>query len=139
MVTRVVDSHESVTGTESPRVTASASSYLMRGRRIQLRQVESVTLPNWLSGNCRSRNVFTPSSVPANLSVMYRFMPWTMDTTAIRNITPMNTPTTENALFSFCDRRVWIARRTASKKRMAGGYSYRRASTGSSRAALLAG
>src|ERR1700694_403263 len=45
-------------------------------------------------------------------------MPCTMETTAIRNMTPMNTPTTEKALLSFCDRRVWIARRTASKKGM---------------------
>jgi hypothetical protein len=50
-------------------------------------------------------------------------MPWTIDTTAIKNMTPMNTPMTENALLSFCDRRVWIARRTASKKRITRGYS----------------
>jgi len=57
--------------------------------------------------------------VPANLSVMYRFIPCTTETTAMRNITPMNTPTIEKALFSFCARRVWRARRIASKKGMA--------------------
>ncbi len=95
----------------------------MRGRRRQVRQVESVTLPICTSGNCRSRNVFTPRIVPANLSVMYRFMPCTTDTTAIRNITPMNTPTMEKALFSFCDRMVCRARRMASKNGMEAGYS----------------
>src|SRR5690349_19223408 len=80
--------------------------------------MESVTLPICTSGNCRSRNVFTPRSVPANLSVMYRFIPCTTDTTAIRNITPMNTPMMENALLSFCARMVSRASRTASRKAM---------------------
>ena len=39
-------------------------------RRIHVRHIESVTLPSCTSGNWRRRNVFTPSSVPANLSVM---------------------------------------------------------------------
>ncbi len=34
----------------------------------------------------------------------------------MRNITPMNTPTMEKALFSFCARMVCKARRMASKK-----------------------
>src|SRR2546430_10857067 len=54
----------------------------------------------------------------------------------MRNITPMNTPMIEKALLSFCARMVCRARRMASKK---GIYSYRSASTGSSRAAFLAG
>ena len=37
----------------------------------------------------------------------------------MRNITPMNTPTMEKTLFSFCARMVWKARRIASKKGMA--------------------
>jgi len=36
----------------------------------------------------------------------------------MRNITPMNTPMMEKALFSFCARMVCKARRTASKKAM---------------------
>ena len=36
----------------------------------------------------------------------------------MRNITPMNTPTMEKTLFSFCARMVWKARRMASKKGM---------------------
>src|SRR5438046_9574741 len=63
-------------------------------------------------------------------------MPCTTDTTAMRNITPMNTPMIEKVLLSFCARMVCRARRMASKK---GIYSYRSASTGSSRAAFLAG
>ena len=29
-------------------------------------------------------------------------MPWTIETTAIRNITPISTPMSENTLLSFC-------------------------------------
>jgi hypothetical protein len=48
----------------------------------------------------------------------------------------------EKVLFSFCDRIVWNARRMASVNLMARTtvpYSYLKASTGSSRAALVAG
>ena len=69
-VLRVFDSHAASTGTLTPRITACASSYVTRGRRIQTRHMESVTLPIWTSGNWRSRKVFTPKIVPANLSVM---------------------------------------------------------------------
>ena len=47
---------------------------------------------------------------------MYRFMPWTIDTTAIRNVTPMSTPISEKKLLSFWARMVRSAMRTASKK-----------------------
>src|ERR1043166_9061020 len=42
-------------------------------------------------------------------------MPWTTETTAIRNMTPMKTPTMEKELLSFWARSVWKARRMASK------------------------
>ena len=47
---------------------------------------------------------------------MYMFMPCTIDTTAIRNVTPMSTPISEKKLLSFCARIVWSARRTASSQ-----------------------
>jgi len=43
-------------------------------------------------------------------------MPCTTDTTAMRNITPMNTPMIEKVLLSFWARMVCRARRTASRK-----------------------
>ena len=90
-----------ITGTVSPSATASASSNLMRGRRRHARQVESST--SKLTFGARRRwNVFTPTSVPANFSVMYVFMPFTIDHAPIRNVTPMNTPMSANPLFSFC-------------------------------------
>jgi len=67
---RVFDSHAASTGIVTPRATAWASAYVTRGRRRHTRHVESVTLPSCTSGNWRSRNVFTPRIVPANLSVM---------------------------------------------------------------------
>ena len=42
----------------------------------------------------------------ANLSSMYSFMPCTIDTTAIRKVTPISTPISEKKLFSFCARIV---------------------------------
>src|SRR6266852_8719541 len=45
-------------------------------------------------------------------------MPCTTDTTAMRNITPMNTPMIEKALLSFCARMVCRARWMASKNGM---------------------
>ena len=61
--------HAVTTGTRRPWVTASASANLMRGRRRHARQTESSTLKFTL-GRRRRWNVFTPTSVPANLSVM---------------------------------------------------------------------
>ena len=52
-----------------PFVTASASSNVIRGRRAHERQVESDTLGVKL-GWRRTWKVFTPTSVPANFSVM---------------------------------------------------------------------
>src|SRR3989442_3590271 len=43
-------------------------------------------------------------------------MPCTTDTTAMRNITPMNTPMRENRLFNFWARICCSASRTASKR-----------------------
>ena len=47
---------------------------------------------------------------------MYTFMPCTIDTTAIRNVTPISTPISEKKLLSFCARMVFSASRTASSK-----------------------
>ena len=52
-------------------------------------------------GRWRTSNVLAPTRVLANRSTMYRFMPWTMETTAMRKVTPMSTPTSEKKLFSF--------------------------------------
>src|SRR5215218_3658005 len=49
---------------------------------------------------------------------MYAPMPSTIDTTAMRNITPMVTPSSVKKLLSFCTRMVERARRTASKRGM---------------------
>ena len=67
---RVLDSQAVSTGVVTPRTTACASSYVIRGRRSHDFHIESVTLPICTSGNRRSRNVFTPRIVPANFSVM---------------------------------------------------------------------
>src|SRR5207247_10113330 len=95
------DSHAASTGTVTPRITACASSYVTRGRRRHTRHVESVTLPSCTSGNCRNRNVFTPRIVPANLSVMYRFIHCTIDTPEVRTLNPMNYKLMWVASFSF--------------------------------------
>ena len=58
-------------------------------------------LPMLMLGRCRSSKVFAPTSVLANLSTMYRFIPCTMETTAMRKVTPMRTPTSEKKLLSF--------------------------------------
>ena len=56
-----------------------------------------------------------PTSRLANWSSMYTFMPWMMDTTAMRKVTPISTPIREKKLLSFCDRMVRSAIRTASR------------------------
>src|SRR5438445_3940975 len=112
--------HAVIAGTVRPRVTASASANLMRGRRRHERHVESSTL-KLTFGRCRRWNVFTPTSVPANLSVMYTFMPFTIDQAPIRNVTPMNTPIRENPLFSFWVRICCSASRRASNSGTSGG------------------
>src|SRR6267378_1615706 len=111
--------HAVIAGTVSPWVTASASANLMRGRRRHERHVESSTLKLTL-GCLRRWNVFTPTSVPANLSVMYTFMPFTIDQAPIRNVTPMNTPIREKPLFSFWDRICCSASRSASNSGTSG-------------------
>src|SRR5690242_1806368 len=57
---------------------------------------------------------------PAKSSSMYFPMPVTMDTTAMRNITPIITPSRVKKLLSFWTRICWRASLTASKKGMHG-------------------
>ena len=57
-------------------------------------------------GRWRSSKVLTPISALANWSSMYTFMPCTMDTTAMRKVTPISTPISEKKLLSFCARMV---------------------------------
>ena len=113
-VERSVDSHAVMTGTVMPSATAPASLKVIRGRRAHARQVESLMFGVKL-GRRRRWNVFTPTSVPANLSVMYRLMPLTIDQAMMRNVTPMKTPMSEKPLLSFCARTCCSASRTASK------------------------
>src|SRR4051812_14350419 len=68
-------------------------------------------------GRWRSSKVLAPTSVLANRSTMYRFIPCTTDTTATRNITPMRTPTSEKKLLSFCVRIIPTATPPASSSR----------------------
>ncbi len=77
-----------------------------------------MTFPGVKSGRCRSLKVFRPISVLAKRSSMYTFMPCTMDTTAIRNITPISTPMSEKKLLSFWARIAPIAIRIASISRI---------------------
>ena len=49
---------------------------------------------------------------------MYGFIPSTMVTTAIRNMTPISTPTMEKLLLSFCAQIMRSASRMASKNAM---------------------
>src|SRR5215213_8859930 len=51
---------------------------------------------------------------------MYTFMPWTIETTAIRKVTPIKTPSRLKKLFSFWLRIVASAIRTASMNGMSG-------------------
>ena len=73
-----------------------------------------MTLPVSMAGMRRTSKLFTPISPLANRSSMYWFMPWTMETTAMRKVTPISTPMSEKKLFSFCVRMVRSAIRTAS-------------------------
>src|SRR5688572_4198517 len=88
----------------------------MRGRRDHSRHVESVTSPTKTSGIRRSVKVFTPRMRAANSSVMYRLIPSTIDTTAMRNITPIMTPRSVKKLLSFWTLICARASRTDSKK-----------------------
>src|ERR1051326_551311 len=92
----------------------------MRGRRCQAFHCSSVTLPELKLGIRRSWNVLRPTSRLANLSSMYTFMPWTIETTAIRKVTPISTPRREKKLLSFWTRIVSRAIRTASRSSMSG-------------------
>jgi hypothetical protein len=47
-------------------------------------------------------------------------MPPTIDTTAIRKVTPIITPRRVKKLLSFCTQICWRARRTASRKGIGG-------------------
>src|SRR4029077_8950107 len=68
-----------------------------------------------MAGKRRTSKVFTPIRPLANRSCMYRFIPWTIETTAMRKVTPIRTPIREKKLLSFCARMVRRARRMASK------------------------
>ena len=59
-------------------------------------------------------NVLTPRNLPAKSRSTYCAMPLTTDTTAMRNMTPMVTPSRVKKLLSFCTRICARARRTAS-------------------------
>src|SRR5574338_780671 len=98
----------------------------MRGRRIHERQVSSVMFSMTMLGRCRSWNVLMPTSLSANCSSMYTFIPCTIDTTAIRNVTPISTPTREKKLLSFCAQMARSAMRTASISCISGGAFLRR-------------
>ncbi len=58
-------------------------------------------LPMLKLGIRRTWNVLRPTSRLANSFSMYTFMPWTIDTTAIRNVTPISTPRRLKKLLSF--------------------------------------
>jgi hypothetical protein len=55
-------------------------------------------------GCCRRSNEFFVMSLPTRSSSTYRPTPWTIDTMAMRNITPMATPMSVKKLLSFCTR-----------------------------------
>src|SRR5437867_8498668 len=93
----------------------------MRGRRCHARHMSSVTLPELKLGIRGSWKVLRPISLFANLSSMYTFMPCTMETTAIRKVTPISTPIREKKLLSFWTRMVSSAIPTASRSIMSGG------------------
>src|ERR1043165_2795620 len=80
-----------------------------------------VTFPELKFGIRRSWNVFRPTSRLANLSSMYTFMPCTIETTAMRKVTPISTPSREKKLLSFWTRIVSSAMRTASRSIISGG------------------
>ena len=57
--------------------------------------------PDVKSGCGRRLNVLTPRNLPAKSCSTYRFIPVTTATTAIRNMTPIVTPSSVKALLSF--------------------------------------
>src|SRR6185437_8557995 len=85
----------------------------MRGRRRHSARVAWVTSPTWKSGVRRRLNELTAMILPIRSSFIYRLIPATIDTTAMRNVTPIVTPITVKKLFSFWTRMVSQARRTA--------------------------
>src|ERR687896_508140 len=59
--------------------------------------------------------------LPTSSSRMYRLIPPTIETTAMRNVTPIVTPSRVKKLFSFCTR-IWAsASLTASNRDIGGG------------------
>src|SRR5688572_14444210 len=94
----------------------------MRGRRCHSRHSSSLLSPVLTVGFRASWKVFSPIRRLANWSSMYTFIPWMIDTTAIRNVTPISTPIAENAVLSFWVRRVCAASRTASRTFISGRY-----------------
>ncbi len=87
----------------------------MSGRRWYSRQASSVSL-GVKSGRRRKLYVFTPMILPAKSFSTYWLIPSTIETTAMRNITPIMTPSSVKKLFSFWTRIVSSARRMASRK-----------------------
>src|SRR5215218_8539157 len=95
----------------------ATSLWYTRGRRCHSRHISSVTLfPN--QGNRRTVKVLAPSILPAKSSSTYLLIPVTIETTAMRNMTPIITPSRVKKLFSFCTRICWSASRMASWKGM---------------------
>src|SRR5437879_11874523 len=86
-----LDCQAVITDTVKPAFSASASLKRMRGRRAHARHTESGTLGVNI-GRRRSWNVFTPNSVCADFSVMWRLTAFTIDHAPMSQATPMNQP-----------------------------------------------
>ena len=99
-------------------VTGATSSNPSRGRRWYSAHVASSMSPMLMLGRLRNSKVLMPISLPIRSSSMYRPIPSTIETTEIRNMTPMQTPSSVNALLSFWTRIVLSANRMASKNCM---------------------
>src|SRR5207237_3555827 len=82
--------HAVTTGRVRLLVTAFASANLMRGRRRHDRHTESWT-SKFTFGERRRWNVFTPTSVPANFSVMLRCIPLTTEHVTLGDGAPHDT------------------------------------------------
>ena len=96
--------------------TGWTSASMMRGRRLYSSHCARDTSPMVMFGRFRSSNELRAMSLPTSSSSMYFPIPLTIDTTVMRNITPMQTPSIVKKLLSFCTRMVARARRMASKK-----------------------
>src|SRR5215207_6552599 len=90
-----------------------------------------------MSGVRRRLNELTAISLPIRSSCMYRLIPPTIETTAMRNVTPIITPITVKKLLSFCTRMVSQAIRTACRNDMGRMTLRARVRDGCSRSATL--